>query len=183
MLASHGLLLDRDYHFTQAGGTSERLESLRAGAAAATILYTPFDALAEAEGFPRLAGSEARYGAYASLCTAAATSWVARHQLEAAQYIAAVREALRLIHDPGFETTAQTVIREELRLDAATAARAHAAFVDRQAGFGLDARLDQDGLRTVITLRETYGAPRKPLGDTAAYLELGPFEEASRLLG
>jgi ABC-type nitrate/sulfonate/bicarbonate transport system substrate-binding protein len=149
---------------------------------AATILYTPFDALAEAESFPRLAGSEQQYAAYASLATAATAPWVADHKREAANYITAIREALSLIHAPDYSTRAQSIIREQLHLDDLTAKRAYAAFIDRRIGFGVEAKLDDGGLQTVISLRETYGVPRSELKDLAAYLENGPYEEAGRLL-
>ncbi len=182
MLARRDMLLDRDYCFVPVGGTSERLEALRAGKATATILYTPFDALAEAEGFPRLAGSEQHYTAYASLTTAATATWLADHRYEASRYIAAIRDALLLIHAPGYGARARLVIREELRLDAVAAERAYAAFIDKHIGFDVDAKLDDDGLRAVIALRETYGMPLSVLRDPAAYLERGPYEAASRLL-
>jgi ABC-type nitrate/sulfonate/bicarbonate transport system substrate-binding protein len=175
ILAGHDLLSDRDYHFKAVGGTSERLEALRSGAVAATILYMPFDALASAEGFSRLAGSEQQYAAYASLATAATAPWVAGHMPEATSYIAAIREALRLIHAPGYRARAQSIIRDVLHVNAATAALAYGAFVDTRTGFGAEARLDYHGLHTVIALRQTYGMPRSPLKDLAAYLEIGPY--------
>src|SRR5438067_276748 len=45
ILARNGLLLERDYTFTVAGGTSNRLAALKGGSVAATILYAPFDML------------------------------------------------------------------------------------------------------------------------------------------
>jgi ABC-type nitrate/sulfonate/bicarbonate transport system substrate-binding protein len=182
MMAGHNLLLDRDYRLISVGGTSERLQALRGDAVAATILYTPFDALAEAESSPRLAGSEQQYAAYASLATAATAPWVADHKPEASYYIAAIREALGLIHAPDYRTRAQSIIREQLHLDDITAQRAYAAFTDRRIGFGVEAKLDKSGLQTVIALRETYGMPRSTLKDLAAYLEPGPYQEAGRLL-
>ncbi|HWE62747.1 MAG TPA: ABC transporter substrate-binding protein [Chloroflexota bacterium] len=181
MLARHGLLLDRDYRFAPAGGTSDRLRALRAGEVPATILYTPYDTLAEAAGFRRLAGSEQQYAAYASLATAATVPWVAAHGTVAARYIAAVRDALRLIYAPARAPGVQALIRERLQLDDAMAARAHAAFVDPSTGFGAEARLDDAGLRQVIALRAAYGTPRGALQDPSAYQDPGPYTEASRL--
>lgn len=182
LLARAGLRLDHDYQFVQVGGTSERLAALRSGAVSATILYTPFDALAEQEGFPRLAGSEQIYDAYASLATAASAAWIAAHREIAAHYIAAIREALRIIYAPDRAQAIQAVIRAALELDQSQAARAYSAFVDPRAGFGIDAILDQAGLRQVIDLRSTYGAPRHPLRMPAAYQDLGPYHAASALL-
>src|SRR6266581_1695239 len=67
ILARNGLLLDRDFTFTIAGGTSDRLDALKRGAVAATILYAPYDVLATRAGFNQLAISTDYYPAYASL--------------------------------------------------------------------------------------------------------------------
>ena len=67
ILARNGLLLERDYTFTVAGGTSNRLDALKNGSVAATILYTPYDMLATQAGFNQLATSTDYYPAYASL--------------------------------------------------------------------------------------------------------------------
>ena len=55
ILARNGLLLERDYTFTVAGGTSNRLDALKNGSVAATILYAPYDVLATQAGFNQLA--------------------------------------------------------------------------------------------------------------------------------
>src|SRR5207244_1031119 len=76
MLARHGLMLDADYRLAVVGGTAERLHALRSGAVAATILYAPFDLMAEDAGFRRLAISTDYYAAYASLTTTGLGTWV-----------------------------------------------------------------------------------------------------------
>jgi hypothetical protein len=67
MLARNGLLLEHDYTFSVAGGTSNRLDALKKGSVAATILYLPFDEQATQAGFNKLATSTDYCAAYASL--------------------------------------------------------------------------------------------------------------------
>jgi ABC-type nitrate/sulfonate/bicarbonate transport system substrate-binding protein len=185
MLARNGLLLNRDYVVTVAGGTSARLEALTRGSVAATILYAPFDAAAEQAGFQRLATSTEYYGAYASLATAGTATWIETHGDGVIHYIAAILRSLRWIYDPIHAFEAQSILRAEdiLGLDAAQAAHAYAAFVAPAIGFDVEARLDTAGLQQVIALRATYGNPPRPLGEPADYQDLRWYEQARSFYG
>lgn len=183
LLARAGLWLDRDYTFAVAGGTSARLGALRNGAVAATILYPPYDTLAAAAGMRRLAASTDAYPVYASLATAGLRAWLAAHDTEATQYVAAVLRALRWIHDPASATAVHSMLRDEpeLALDDATADAAYAAFTAPGTGFGVEARLDDAGLRQVIALRASYGSPGVPLGALSEYRDPRWYERALAL--
>jgi ABC-type nitrate/sulfonate/bicarbonate transport system substrate-binding protein len=158
VLARNGLLLDRDYTFTVAGGTSDRLGALKSGSVAATILYAPFDVLAGMAGFNRLATSTDYYPAYASLATAGTQMWIEQHTEEISSYIAAYRESLHWIYDPAHAFETQTIMQHEpaLNLDAFLAPHVYAAFIDAKTGFGQEALLDDEGLQQVIDLRVAY---------------------------
>ena len=158
ILARYGLLLDRDYTFTVAGGTSDRLGALKSGAVAATILYAPFDIQAMKAGFNQLATSKDYYPAYASLATAGIQTWVEDHSDEVISYITAYLKALRWIYDPAHAHDVQAIMQNEpdLGLDATLTHHVYAAFVDPKSGFGQDAMLDETGLQQVIDLRAKY---------------------------
>ena len=179
MLARAGLMLDQDYSFAVAGGTSARLDALKAGTVDATLLYPPYDVLAAA-GFRRLAISTDYYAAYASLTTAALYDWVDAHPDVVTRYIAAILQALRWIFDPANAAETHALLREgaTLGLDATTAAQALAAFIAPGSGYGVDARLDAASLDQVIALRARYGAQRQPLAPAAAYCDLRWYERA-----
>jgi ABC-type nitrate/sulfonate/bicarbonate transport system substrate-binding protein len=173
MLAGNGLLLERDYTFTVAGGTSDRLDALKRGAVAATILYAPFDVQATRAGFNQLATSTDYYPAYASFATAGAQTWIEHHIEEVTSYITAYLKVLRWIYDPAHATDVQAMIQNEpsLGLDASLAPQVYAAFVDPISGFGQDAMLDDAGLQQVIDLRASYAS--SPItGDLANYRDL-----------
>jgi len=174
MLARSGLLLERDYTLTVSGGTSSRLDALKSGSVAATILYSPFDMQATQAGFIRLATSTDYYPAYASLATAGLQSWIEQHTDEVTSYISAYLQALRWIYDPTHATEVQRVIESEptLRLDVSIAPGAYAAFVDPQTGFGINAKLDDAELQQVIDLRATYGSFSRLDRDLAHYRDL-----------
>ena len=55
ILIKHGLQPERDVNLLAMGGTPERYAALKAGAIAATMLSSPFNFLADKEGFSKLA--------------------------------------------------------------------------------------------------------------------------------
>ncbi len=160
ILSRKGLLLKRDYTFTVAGGTSNRLDALKRGSVAGTLLYAPFDEQATRAGFNQLATSSDYYPAYASLATAGVQTWIEQHTDEITSYITAYLKALRWIYDPAHANDVQAIMQNEpsLGLDASLAPSVYAAFVDPRAGFGQDAMLDDVGLQQVIDLRATYAS-------------------------
>jgi ABC-type nitrate/sulfonate/bicarbonate transport system substrate-binding protein len=174
MLARNGLLLERDYTFTIAGGTSNRLDALKSGAVAATILYAPFDVQAARAGFNQLATSTDYYPVYASLATAGIQTWIEQHSDEITNYITAYLKALRWIYDPTHAIDVQTIMQKEpsLGLDASLTSHVYAAFVDPISGFGQNAMLDDAGLQQVIDLRATYASSPIIERDLAHYRDL-----------
>jgi ABC-type nitrate/sulfonate/bicarbonate transport system substrate-binding protein len=174
MLTRNGLLLERDYTLAVAGGTSDRLNALKRGAVAATILYAPFDVLASRLGFNLLATSTDYYRAYASLATAGIQSWIEQHSEEVSNYITAYHKALRWIYDPAHAADVQAIMQNELSLgiDASLAPHVYTAFVDPKSGFGQDAMLDDAGLKQVIDLRATYASSAIIERDLAYYRDL-----------
>jgi ABC-type nitrate/sulfonate/bicarbonate transport system substrate-binding protein len=160
ILARNGLLLEHDYTFTIAGGTSNRLDALKRGSVSATILYAPYDLLATRTGFNQLATSTDYYPAYASLATAAIQTWIERHSDEVTGYISAYLQALRWIYDPAHVNYVQAIMQNELSLglDSSLTPSVYAAFVDPGSGFGQNAMLDDAGLQQVIELRATYAS-------------------------
>jgi ABC-type nitrate/sulfonate/bicarbonate transport system substrate-binding protein len=174
ILARNGLLLERDYTFTVEGGTSNRLDALKNGSVAATILYAPYDVLATQAGFNQLATSTDYYPAYASLATAAIQSWIDQHSDEVTSYITAYLQASRWIYDPVHVDDVQAIMQIEpaLGLDASLTPDVYATFVDPISGFGQDATLDDAGLQQVIDLRAIYVSSSTIERDLSYYRDL-----------
>ncbi len=184
ILARNGLLLERDYTFTVAGGTSNRLDTLKNGSVAATILYAPYDVLATQAGFNQLDTSTDYYQSYASLSTAGIQTWIEQHNDEVASYIAAYLKALHWIYDPGNVNDVQAIMQNEpaLGLDVSLTPDVYAAFVDPKSGFGQDAMLDDAGLRQVIDLRARYASSPLMDRDWAHYCDLRWYHRCKKRL-
>lgn len=177
ILARNGLELERDYTFTVAGGTSTRLDALLDETVAATILYAPFDVAASEKGFHRLAVSTDYYPAYASLATAATSTWIEAHSDVLIRYITAKRQALHWLYEIENADRVQAIMLN----NAALAKRAYTAFIDPITGFGIEAKLDEAGLQQVIAIRARYeetGQDRK----TADYLDMRCYQRVTTAL-
>lgn len=79
ILAGAGLDYETDVTVVLAGATNLRFAKLLNGDFAATLLGTPFDLLAQAQGFRSLAGMVASLGGYQGLMLAAHRSWLDRN--------------------------------------------------------------------------------------------------------
>lgn len=180
LLQRQGLTLDRDYAFSVAGATHARCDALLAGNIAATVLYAPFDQRAAEHGCVQLGSSSAAYPAYASGSTAGVRQWMNAHQEMVTLYIAAILQALRWLYDPAHVEAAQALMLSEPSLGIAPdlVARAYDAFVAPTTGYGVDATLDEDGLRQVIALRLAYGPADIQLGQPEEYCDMQWYQAA-----
>lgn len=173
LLQRQGLVLDRDYTFSVAGGTHVRCDELLAGTIAGTVLYSPFDMRAAEQGCALLASSADTYAAYASGSTAGMRSWIEAHPETVTNYIVAILQALRWLHNPAHAQSAQALMNAEpsLGVPSDLIPRAYATFIAPATGFGQDAALDEQGLRQVIALRAAFGPPSVRLGQPADYCD------------
>jgi hypothetical protein len=94
ILKSAGLDHRHDVMVTLAGATNLRFEKLIEGRFSATLLGSPFDILAEAQGFKRLVRVLDLLKAYQGVVFAARRSWLDRHAEEARALLACFHLAL-----------------------------------------------------------------------------------------
>lgn len=183
LLARQGLITERDCSVVVAGGTGARAQALFAGKIDATILYPPFDLLAQHAGCHALATTTEAYPAYASQALAATQPWLATHHDAVVRYIAAFLQALRWIHEPSSRHAVESLLAEEPLLGTAELAppQAYAAFTSPVSGFGTTADLDDAGLQQVIALRQQF-APQMTYKASAGYRNLQYLADARALL-
>jgi len=178
MLRRNGLA-DGDYKIVRAGGMTQRWEALRAQKQDATLLSTPFDLLAEAHGLHRLARATDVIGAYQGNVAAAKRSWAAAHANEVIGFIRAYAAAIEWLYDPSNRDEAVRVLRASLpHVTAELAQRSYQQLLDPVRGFFRHAKLDANGLKTVLELRSYYGEPRRLLAGPAKYYDPAYYEAA-----
>jgi ABC-type nitrate/sulfonate/bicarbonate transport system substrate-binding protein len=178
MLRRNGLA-DGDYEVVRAGGMTQRWEALCAQKQDATLLSAPFDLLAEARGLHRLARATDVIGPYQGNVAAAKRSWAAAHANEVIGFIRAYAAAIEWLYDPSNREQALCILMQSVsRMTAELAQRSYGQLLDPARGFFRRAKLDANGLQTVLELRSRYGEPSRLLADPAKYYDPAYYEAA-----
>jgi ABC-type nitrate/sulfonate/bicarbonate transport system substrate-binding protein len=172
---------EADYSIEKAGGVLQRFEALLERKHAGTLLMTPFEVRAEARGFNRLANAIDVLGRYQGLVGGARKAWADANRDAVIGYIRAWSDAVDWLYDPPNKDTALGIFAKNLPgVEAATAQSAYRIFLGPEEGFQKKARIDLDGVRTVLQLRSKYGRPQKTLTDPAKYYDPTFHDAATR---
>ncbi len=178
LLQDNGLT-STDYELVKAGGVVERFEALCRKQHAATLLISPFEVLAEAQGFNRLANAIDQLGHYQGLVGATRRRWAEQHEPELVAYIRGYLSGLDWLFEPSNKTEAILLLQSKLpNMREPVALKSYDILLDPKNGFSRKAELDLEGVRTVLALRSEYGNPRKSLTDSSKYLQLRYYEMA-----
>lgn len=97
IMARNGLA-ESDVNYVRAGGTANRYRELLAGRHEATLLRTPFDLLAQNQGFRQLAPAEV-LGPYQGTAGIARRSWAQSHEAALVGFIRGYRAAVAWLYD------------------------------------------------------------------------------------
>lgn len=180
-LLENGGLKPGDIEFVSAGGVVERYRALMEKKHSATLLISPFEVNAEAEGFNRLANADEALGRYQGLVGATRRSWAKENEKELTGYIRAYTTALDWLYDPANKAEAIAILRKNApNLSEALAARSYDVLLHPTKGFTRGAVLDVDGVKTVLQLRSQYAEPKKELTDTGKYYDLSYYDKAKK---
>lgn len=179
LLERNGLMLDRDYRTVAAGGVLQRYQQLLEGKHAATLLLSPFDVLAQARGMRVLADASASFGHYQGLVGGVRRSWAQQHREALTGYIRGYRQALDWLYDPANKPAALDLFMKHVPgATPQSAAGAYAILLDPKSGFDRQAKVDEEGTRTVLQLREKYGRPAHKMQPVSAYYDPQWYEAA-----
>jgi ABC-type nitrate/sulfonate/bicarbonate transport system substrate-binding protein len=180
-LLERGGLQRSDYQVERAGGVMQRFNALMEKKHAATLLLSPFEVQAEARGYTRLADATGMLGAYQGLVGGARKSWADANRDVVIGYIRAFSDAVDWLYEPGNRAEAVAILRKNIpAMNEQAAQAAHAVLLHPRDGFQRKARIDLEGVRTVLRLRSKYGEPQKALADPARYYDDSFYREAMR---
>jgi ABC-type nitrate/sulfonate/bicarbonate transport system substrate-binding protein len=173
LLATHGVR-EGEVEFREFGGSQQRFDALKAGAASASLLNPPFDRNLFAAGFENLGAVDALFPGYPGSIAAARRSWAARHARELIAFIRACHAGYAWLQQARHRDEAVALLPPRLGVAPQAAARAFGRYAQRP----LPA-IDERGLRQVIdVVWEAEGLPA-PRGEPARYLDLSYLERAS----
>jgi ABC-type nitrate/sulfonate/bicarbonate transport system substrate-binding protein len=181
MLERGGLRLDQDYKVERAGGVLQRFQALMEKKHAATLLLSPFELQAEEKGFRRLGNATDVLGAYQGLVGGARKSWADANRGAVVGYIRAFSEAVDWLYDARNKDEAVAILRKNISsMPEQVAQSTYGVLLSPTDGFQKKARIDMEGVRTVLKLRSKYAEPRKTLTDPSKYYDDSFYREAMR---
>ena len=163
---------ERDYAVAKVGGMVQRWTALRERKQDGTMLSTPYNILAKGEGFIQLAQATKVIGHYQGNVAAARRSWAAANRDKVIAYIRGYVEAIDWLYDRVNREAAVQILRKNLpQMSQDLAERSYDELLDPQDGFFRQGRMDMEGLKTVLDLRNRYGKPAKLLDDPMKYYD------------
>jgi ABC-type nitrate/sulfonate/bicarbonate transport system substrate-binding protein len=181
ILERNGLQKDRDYTTAAAGGVLQRFQALMEKKHAGTLLLSPFEVQAEARGFNRLANATDVLGRYQGLVGGARKAWAEQNRGAVVGYIRAFSEAVDWLYEPRNREDALAILLKNLPgANAQAAETAYRVLLSPTDGFQRKAKIDMEGVKTVLALRSKYGQPRKYLSDPSPYYDPSFYDAAMR---
>jgi ABC-type nitrate/sulfonate/bicarbonate transport system substrate-binding protein len=179
ILARNKMQMGKDYKVVTAGGVLQRFQALMEKKHAGTLLLSPFEVQAEEKGFHRLANASDVLGRYQGLVGGARKSWAAQNRDAVIGYIRGFSDAVDWLYDPANRDEAIAIFRKNL--PNATPQAALVAFgilLNPVEGFQKKAKIDLEGVKTVLALRTKYAKPHKTLKDPAQYYDPSFYDAA-----
>jgi ABC-type nitrate/sulfonate/bicarbonate transport system substrate-binding protein len=181
ILARNKLRLDKDYKVVTAGGVLQRFQALMEKKHSGTLLLSPFEVQAEEKGFHRLANATDVLGRYQGLVGGARRSWADQNRDAVIGYIRAFSDAVDWLYDPANRDAAIAIFLKNLPNATPQAALvAYGILLNPVEGFQKKAKIDLEGVRTVLALRTKYAKPHKVLKDPTAYYDPSFYDAAMR---
>lgn len=147
-----------DVTLKECGGSQERFEALRRGAASASLLNPPFDRSLLAAGFGSLGSINDFFPAYPGSIAATRRAWARGNERQLVAFIRAINAGYAWLQNPANKAEAMTMLPARLGVSGEMAAKAF----DRFAGRPRPA-ITADGLRQVIDVvwdAEGYEPPK-----------------------
>jgi ABC-type nitrate/sulfonate/bicarbonate transport system substrate-binding protein len=178
MLEKNGLM-PSDYNFVAVGGTDKRWESMKEGKTVAGLLNEPYRSMAVAAGFKVLGEGLDFIGPYLATVHVVNRAWAKENEKTTVGYVRAVVTAVRWMYDPANRAEATQILMKRLpNTPEAGAARMLGGLLSGRTALEPNGKVDIEGVKTVIALREQYGEPKKKLGAPEKYIDLTYYNKA-----
>lgn len=165
LLAESGLS-EGDLAIQEFGGSQERFDVLKSGAASASLLNPPFDRSLFAAGFGSLGSINDFFPAYPGSIAAARRAWARDDEHRLIAFIRAINAGYAWLQNPANKAEAVTMLPARLGVSAEAAAKAFDRFAARPRP-----AITADGLRQVIDVVWDAEGYRAPKGSPDKYMD------------
>ena len=176
ILENNGLAFEKDYTPVPAGGTSARLDALKANKAVAAILSSPADMEAQHAGLKIMGDAARALGDYQGSVYVVRRSWAKEHEKEVVAFLRAIVAATDYI----FENKAGAIEVMKTRVKGLSDEDMSRLYdrITGPGGLNRRAAVNMQGVETVLKLRARHGEPKKEMGPPSKYVDLGFYEKA-----
>ena len=177
ILAMNGLQKEKDYTVLAVGSGRERVAALKAGKAFAAAVSPPEDTHIKKEGYNVLADATELIGAYQGSAYIVRRSWAKEHEKEVLAFIRAMVAA----SDYVFSNKADALAVMKTRIKGISDEEAetiYAAMTSGQGGLNKGAKVNMDGVKMLLDLRNEFSGSPTKLTDTKKYIDTTYYEKA-----
>ena len=173
-------LAEGDYKIEKVGGTTLRWEALREGKQSGTLLSAPFNFIASEQHFNQLVKATNVIGPYQGNVAATRRSWAKENRPKVVAFIRGYAQAIDWLYNKANREEAISILLNNARMSPEIAERTYDELLDPKDGFFHKARINTDGVRTVLALRSRYADAKKKLNDPSKYYDPSYYDAALR---
>jgi ABC-type nitrate/sulfonate/bicarbonate transport system substrate-binding protein len=179
LLEMNGLKKDKDYTVLAVGSGRERIAALKDGKAFAAAVSPPEDMQIKKEGYNVLADATEILGAYQGSAYVVSRAWAKAHEKEVLAFIRAMVAANEFV----FTNKAESLAVMKSRIKGISDEEADVIYTAMTAGKGglnKGSKVNDDGVKMLLDLRNQFSGSDKKLTDTKKYVDTTYYEKATK---
>jgi ABC-type nitrate/sulfonate/bicarbonate transport system substrate-binding protein len=177
ILAMNGMTLNKDYTAVAVGSTPNRIAAMKEGNAVAAMISPPEHLALQKEGYNVLGDMTDAIGAYQGSAFVVRRSWAKEHEPEVLAFIRAQVAATDYVFAD--KAGALAVMKKNIKgMSDAELESAYTEMVTSKGGLNKGAKINVDGAKMLLTLRNELSGSDKKLTDPSKYVDMSYYEKA-----
>jgi ABC-type nitrate/sulfonate/bicarbonate transport system substrate-binding protein len=177
ILQMQGMTLNKDYTILAVGSTPNRIVAMKEGKAVAAVISPPEHLALQKEGYNILGDATEAIGVYQGSAFVARRSWANDHEKEVQAFIRAQVAATDYVYADKAGSLA--VMKKNIKgLSDAELESAYDEMVTSKGGLNKGAKINLDGVKMLLALRNELSGSNKQLDDVSKYIDISFYEQA-----
>ena len=178
ILASKGLVLNKDYTALAVGSTPNRIAAIEGNKAVAAMISPPEHMKLLKEGYNLLGDATEAIGAYQGSAVIVRRPWAKAHEKETLAFIRAQVAANDYVFAD--KAGALAVMKKNIKgLSDAELEAAYTELVTSKGGLNRGGKINMEGVKVLLTLRNEVAGAGKQITDVSKYIDLSYYEKAT----
>ena len=177
IMKQHGLEWNRDYTFKSFGNTIARADAMSRGEAAGAMMSLPEEEIKK-RGFKVLAEAQDYVKHYARGLGATRRDWANANEDLVVRFVRAMIRTTDWLQDPKNQQEAVELLLSETKNNRARAEAMYRQTLSPTMGLTRRSRLDLEGIRTIIELRQVAGLMKPPVPKPEKYVDERFYQKA-----